>query len=157
MPASKFVEARRVQMLESGELPLCACGCLEFVNLKSDYRPAKFIRGHRVSRWDDLDTIDIQTFRRALFELKSKKGWSLATLADRGGLSLDHLSSLLYDKRKRRVTKDLAENFLRRCVGLPAAPSPRDRKATETRIKIDSVASRRSSPAYNLDYLPPAV
>lgn len=150
MTKASFIEAKRNQMIEEGTLPLCACGCGQYVNLVRGYEPSRFILGHYSSRWDDV--IDIVKFRQVVKKLKDDYGLSLTELAAKGGISRNHLTSIMYDKRKKSVSREFATDFFRRLSGVPTAPSTHQkRQKLNQRVKINGRKEQQGLMAYNPD------
>jgi len=116
--------------------PVCECGCGTVCGFDSSDRPYRFVRAHNFtdearSRAAALtpgsvpveECIEIEKFRAAVRKLKDEKGWTLADVGDRGGIGVDHMKVLMYAKARRHVSKEWAENFLRRVYGMGAPPT----------------------------------
>lgn len=109
---TQYREIKRQRLLEAGELPTCECGCGEYVKLNSaDNKPRRFIRGHH-HRWDDV--IDRDALKSHLHGYKDTQGISWSEVAKRAQISLNHLNSILWDKRNDRksVSQTLARHIV---------------------------------------------
>ena len=125
---------KREYLEEHGQTPLCLCGCGEHVGFNDKGRVNRYINGHQVvaipghinDRFDMRERIPIERVREALQRIRNERGWSVAELAERAGLSLTHMQGILYDKRKWNkygIDRTLVEQMFRRIQGLPTVPS----------------------------------
>ena len=118
--------------------PACACGCGEpvrhkivggfnkYINLQHQAWDLQAQRSEQITeiwKFRRGDNIPIEDFRRAVFQIKDKKGWRLNDMAQTGGVSRGWLMSYLYDKRVKSIGRQIATDFLRRLAGLASPPS----------------------------------
>ncbi|MGW8179287.1 MAG: hypothetical protein ACWGQW_11080 [bacterium] len=106
---TQYRESKRQRLLEAGELPTCECGCGEYVKLDSNSKPRRFLRGHH-DRWDDV--IDRERIRAFLTGYKEERDVAWSEVARRAGISLSHLNSIMWDKRDRGISQDLARQIV---------------------------------------------
>lgn len=143
-----YKEKKRQRLLAEGLLPLCACGCGNHVNLDSSHNPCKFLNGH-ASRWKN--SVDLKKLRKILLTLKLNEGLTLSQLANKIGVSRGHLNSLLYDKRRSGVSKQLARELLARAYEVPAPISTYQSKEIKKRFKINGDRRTQGLLAYQPD------
>ena len=143
--------ARKIEhyMVLHGSAPLCECGCGGHVRFNQNGDPNRFITKHNqkvISDWSAAlakrteDHIDIEPLREGLLRVKDKRGWTLAQLADGCGISLNHLSKLLYGDQ-RKIKYENAQSMLRRLAGMAAPISTHQR-----RMANRAAAAERSLP-----------
>lgn len=114
--------------------PVCRCGCGEPVRFNANSGMTQYVnRAHQL--WDKnysemavlgpaaKDSIPIEEFRRAVRNLKERKGLTYAELAEQGGQQPGWLSTYMYDKRYKSIGREAATSFFRRLAGLPEGAS----------------------------------
>lgn len=146
-----YKEIKRQKLLAEGKLPKCACGCGEYVKLDSRHQPTQYLRGHVVGRWHKEDNaVDMDKLRKVLRERKEVLGYSWSQMAEKAGITLNHMNSLIYDKRRRGtgVTQELAKMIVARLFDQAAPPS---RRHFSNEIRIEGHKERQGLMAYDPD------
>lgn len=135
-------------LAEHGSTPECECGCGENVNFNANGKPNRFMVGHaaRKNRMEYSeamrkrraemreDSIPIEDFTSAVREYKESHGLTWAQVANGGGISREHLNTIIYEKSRtsKAVGREWATNFFRRLAGLPAPPGPEQLRKMES-------------------------
>jgi lambda repressor-like predicted transcriptional regulator len=134
-----------------GEMPYCECGCGNKIENFDGYCvPRRFLKGHFHGSLDSIAmahkvrrdrSIEVEPFRQAMLKIKERNGWTLRELAEHSGVSKKHLESVMYDKKKKHVTREYAVGVLSRLAGKPVPPSTYQKK----RIANITRAERQSN------------
>jgi transcriptional regulator with XRE-family HTH domain len=138
-------------------MPKCKCGCGETVqSWRNDGTPAEYLFNHHMKdpaiqkkhreqmeafqAAQREDRIDIESFREACRKIKAQRGWTWNQMADEGGLSHGHFSSLMHskDEIRKSVSRDWATDFFRRLTGLPAPPSSYQKRKFDAEIAAEA-------------------
>lgn len=127
----------------------CAC-CGEA--FRSKYI-LKYAPGHTPSHGDivksghvarAVGTVDAQTFKKLLLKVKEDKGYTWKQMAERVGRSRGCIESYAYGK-KGYISKDVADDILKRLSGEALAPTPRQAAEYSTLKHKDQIAHRNDT------------
>lgn len=126
-----------------GSFPLCACGCGLEVSIDRDGRPGRVHGTHRANSFEKAvaarveGNIPIDKFRAAVHKIRGEKGWTLKQTAEKGGLSYNQMSNIMYSTRRKSVSKEWATPFFRRLAGLPAPLTAFQQARIDREIKAE--------------------
>lgn len=157
----KAEQRKQEYLAKHGVTPLCACGCGVRVGFSAKGEPNKYAgRGHqtrnlrldyskmateqRAKQREEGGYIPLDDFIEAVRGLKEKKQMTWKELAEKGGISREHLGTLIYKKTSAKsVSREWATNFFRRLADLPAPLSGRqERLVREMKEAVRETESR---------------
>lgn len=121
-------------LVEHGSPPPCECGCGEPVNFDQNGRPNRFVNHHfkadpTIATSVRLgDTIPIERIRAATRQIKEARGWTWDDVAERAGMSKGHVTSMMFGKTQRTVTRKWAKGYFTRLAGGATIPTPHQRR-----------------------------
>lgn len=134
-----------------GVTPLCPCGCGIRVGFNANGAPNKYAgpghqtrlrredaaevaREQRARQRDEGGYIPLDKFVEVLRAHKERENLTWREIAERGGVSLGHLNTLIYKTTvSKSVSREWATAFFRRMAGLSAEPSRHQLNQLENR------------------------